>query len=251
MRVTPSEVRRIAMWSGPRNISTAMMRSWENRNDTSVVDEPFYACYLKTANVIHPMQDQVLAEQSSNWQEVVADVLLSPLPEGTSIQYQKHMTQHMVNDLDMDWFNTLSHAFLIRHPAEVVASYGAKRGSVTAADVGFELQHRLFQLVANSGIKNIPVIDAKDVLTNPKQMLTKLCKALAVPFSNAMLKWPAGPRESDGVWAQHWYQNVEKSTGFAPYKEKAIELGSDHRKVVDECLPYYEAMYSQRLRLDD
>lgn len=249
--MTQAKVRRVAMWSGPRNISTAMMRSWENRADTDVVDEPFYACYLKQTGIVHPMQEEVLASQSSSWQNVIENVLQSPLNEDACIQYQKHMTQHMVNKIDPVWFNSLTHAFLIRHPAEVVASYGIKRDSVTADDVGFELQNTLFQMAMDAGFKNIPVIDSKDVLANPEGVLKKLCNALDVPFDTAMLTWPAGTRDSDGAWAPHWYQNVEKSIGFGPYKEKTIELDADQQKVVDECLPFYEAMYQHRLRLED
>lgn len=246
-----AQVHRVAMWSGPRNISTAMMRSWENRADTDVVDEPFYACYLTDTGIVHPMQEEVLASQSSSWQHVIENVLQSPLSQGASIQYQKHMTQHMVTDIDPVWFKSLTHAFLIRHPAEVVASYGVKRDSVTADDVGFELQSTIFQMAVDAGFKNIPVIDSKDVLANPEGMLRKLCDSLDVPFDAAMLAWPAGSRASDGAWAPHWYQNVEKSTGFGPYKKKVIELNTDQQKVVDECLPFYDAMYEYRLRLEN
>lgn len=240
--------RRIAMWSGPRNISTAMMRSWENRSDTQVVDEPFYACYLNATGIVHPMQDEVLASQSADWNNVINDVLESDLARGESIQYQKHMTQHMVADIDQRWFNSLTHAFLIRHPAEVVASYGVKRDTVSADDIGFELQNTLFQMALDAGFENIPVIDSKDILEFPKLMLTKLCKALGVPFDEAMLAWPAGRRESDGAWAPHWYQSVESSTGFAPYNPKTVELSKEQQKVVKECLPYYESMYAHRLQ---
>jgi hypothetical protein len=248
--MTEQNIRRVAMWSGPRNISTAMMRSWENRPDTQVVDEPFYACYLKRTGIVHPMQDEVLASQSSSWQQVISDVLQSPLGDDVSIQYQKHMTQHMVTEIDPVWFRSLSHAFLIRHPAEVVASYGVKRKSVTADDVGFKLQNEIFQMAVDAGFESIPVIDSKDVLANPQEMLSKLCTALGLSFDKEMLAWPAGQRDSDGVWASHWYQNVEKSTGFGPYKEKHIELNVGQQKVVNECMPFYEYMYEQRLRLE-
>lgn len=238
---------RIAMWSGPRNISTAMMRSWENRADTVVVDEPFYACYLRATGIVHPMQQAVLASQSADWQRVIDTQLQAPLASHATIQYQKHMTQHMVGDIDRAWFNSLSHAFLIRHPAEVVASYGVKRESVTADDIGFERQNTLYQMAQQAGFEKIPVIDSKDVLRNPETTLIKLCDALGVAFDAAMLKWPAGPRDSDGVWAPHWYQSVQRSTKFAGYVEKEISLNSAQQKVVDECLPYYHAMYERRL----
>jgi hypothetical protein len=238
---------RIAMWSGPRNISTAMMRSWENRSDTVVVDEPFYACYLTVTGIQHPMQQEVLASQSSDWPTVIEQELQAALPVNANVQYQKHMTQHMVNPIDEDWFRTIKHAFLIRHPAQVVASYGVKRDSVSAHDVGFARQAEIYKMAEDLGFESIPVIDSQDVLANPEEMLTSLCEALDLAFDPAMLCWPAGPRDSDGVWAPHWYQNVEKSTHFAPYTPRELELTPEQNAVVEECLPYYDYMYQQRL----
>ncbi|MFT6100633.1 MAG: hypothetical protein ACJAYF_003194 [Arenicella sp.] len=241
---------RIAMWSGPRNISTAMMRSWESRADTTVIDEPFYAAYLRVTGMVHPMQGEVLASQSSDWAEVIKNELQNELLAGQSIQYQKHMTQHMVTDLDHDWFSSLRHAFLIRSPEQVVVSYGAKRESITADDIGFAKQKELYdKVVALSGQKP-PVIDAKDVLSNPANVLQKLCHALDVKFDQNMLSWSAGPRESDGVWAAHWYHHVEKSTGFGPYQAKQFELSKQQQRVVDQSLPYYLEMYNERIVAD-
>ncbi len=240
-------IKRIAMWSGPRNISTAMMRAWENRPDTNVVDEPFYACYLTETGIQHPMQQEVLASQSANWNDVIETVLTADLEPDITIQYQKHMTQHMVSEVNRDWFSTLSHAFLIREPAQVVASYGEKRNDVDALDLGFQQQHNLFNLVFEMNGDIPPVIDSKDVLRNPEQILSKLCEQLNVPFLPQMLSWPAGRRESDGAWAPHWYHNVEASTGFGPYVEKEIELNAHQASVVEECLPHYQALYRHKL----
>ncbi len=236
------KLKRIAMWSGPRNISTALMRSWENRPDTCVVDEPFYACYLASTQIRHPMQDEVLASQSSDWDEVISKALSASEPGHLRIQYQKHMTQHMVGKIDKPWFASLSHAFLIRHPADVVVSYRAKRNEVTAADIGFEQQSRLFDLVCDLSEQPPPVVDSKDILLNPELTLRKLCGALEVPFFEQMLHWPAGSRASDGVWASHWYQNVERSIGFAEYRHKTRTLTDAEQRVVDDCLPFYLAL---------
>lgn len=233
---------RIAMWSGPRNISTAMMRSWENRPDTQVVDEPFYACFLTATGIIHPMQDEVLASQSSNWQTVIDQELSQDLEFPASIQYQKHMTQHMVAPIDMEWFASLRHAFLIRHPADVIASYKEKRGSVGAEDVGFARQCELFEMAKEATGKIPPVIRSSTVLKDPRRSLSALCAALDVPFDDAMLSWPSGRRESDGVWAPHWYNKVEASTGFGAYKPNNPKLSSAELQVVEECLPDYQAM---------
>ncbi|NND82241.1 MAG: HAD family hydrolase [Gammaproteobacteria bacterium] len=234
------------MWSGPRNISTAMMRAWENRPDTVVVDEPFYACYLATTGIVHPMQREIMASQSTDWQKVQQQ-LQADLPSGHTIHYQKHMTHHMVVDVDPQWFGSLKHAFLIRHPAEVVASYAAKRETVTSDDIGYRQQKKLYDLATRSVQSELPVIDARDVLMDPQHSLQQLCDCLGVPFHKNMLSWPAGPRDSDGAWAPHWYGNVEKSTGFGPYQEKEQQLNAAQQRVVDECMPFYEQLYQRRL----
>jgi len=240
------DVIRVAMWSGPRNISTAMMRAWENRADTAVVDEPFYACYLSKSGVVHPMQNDVLASQATEWQRVIEGTLSAPLQEGQTVQYQKHMTLHMIDEIDPVWFSSLRHAFLIRHPAEVVFSYAKKRDAVTAADVGFQRQRELFEMVCALGTTP-PVIESNDVLKDPSDTLGKLCDALRISFDPAMLQWPAGRRDTDGVWAAHWYQNVEQSTGFAPYSKKDLRLTPLQQNVVDACLDDYYALAHYKL----
>lgn len=242
----PEPIIRIAMWSGPRNISTAMMRSWENRADTEVVDEPFYACYLRQTGIIHPMQETVLASQAQDWQAVIDGELTKPLSSAHTIQYQKHMTHHMVAEIDDGWFQSVRHAFLIRHPADVVASYRQKRSTVTPDDIGFARQRQLFERVCETGATP-PVIESADVLRNPAKILSQLCTALNVPFDEAMLAWPAGRRESDGAWAPHWYQNVEQSTGFAEWQPKQYTLTPAQQRVVDACLPDYLALAKYKL----
>jgi len=239
-------VKRIAMWSGPRNISTAMMRSWENRDDTAVVDEPFYACYLTASGVEHPMQKEILADQSSLWTDVISNELQKSLENGQQIQYQKHMTHHMIGELDQKWFASLAHIFLIRHPAEVLMSYSQKRESVNALDLGFARQYELYQTAVKLGA-NPPILDTSDILQNPAKLLRKLCTKIGVSFDQNMLNWPAGKRDSDGVWAPHWYANVEKSTCFAPYEKKIISLTTDAQLVVDQCMPYYQTMFDKRI----
>lgn len=241
-----SSIIRIAMWSGPRNISTAMMRAWENRADTAVVDEPFYACYLNATGVIHPLRQTVLASQSQVWQDVIDGELSQSLQPGESIHYQKHMSQHMVANVDKQWFGSLRHAFLIRHPAEVVHSYSKKRSDISADDVGFKRQRQLFDQVRQQGLE-APVIESADVLKNPQVTLSKLCSVLGVAFDPAMLEWPSGRRESDGVWAPHWYQTVERSTTFAPYQPRPMALTDAQKTIVDQCLPDYFALAAHKL----
>jgi hypothetical protein len=232
------------MWSGPRNISTAMMRSFENRADCAVVDEPFYAVYLARTGIIHPMQAEVLASQPQDPSAVVAD-LLGPVPGNVAIFYQKHMTHHMIDSIDLEWMAVCANVFLIRAPARVVASYARKRGDANLADLGFERQAELFDREADRLGKAPLVIDADDVLADPRGMLQALCAALAIPFSENMLRWPAGRRATDGVWAPHWYQSVEVSTGFSA---PAALPGGDLPEGMKPAEEIYHRLHAVRLR---
>jgi hypothetical protein len=243
-----SEPIRIAMWSGPRNISTAMMRSFENRGDTAVIDEPFYACFLSiTGRTDHPHREEVLRALPSDWHEVVKG-LLGPVPGGKPIYYQKQMLHHMVEPVGFDWIEHCRNAFLIRDPDEVVASYFEKIEGMTLTDIGIVRQVELFDRESQRLGKAPPVIETRDVLENPRAALTALCAALGISFSEKMLRWPPGRRDSDGVWAPHWYANVERSTGFAPPPEKKrITLDGRLRKIADEARPYYERLARHKL----
>jgi Sulfotransferase domain len=213
---------RIAMWSGPRNLSTALLRSWGNRPDTTVTDEPLYAHYLHTTGIDHPARNEVLATYDHDWRRVTA-WLTGPVPGGHAIWYQKHMTHHITDDIDLGWLGGLRHCFLIRSPAEVIASYARVRHEPTLNDLGLPQQWRLFAHVTDSGAL-APVIDAADLLRDPRAALSALCDTLGVAFSERMLSWPPGRRETDGVWADHWYEAVERSTGFAPYEPRQAIL---------------------------
>ena len=240
---------RIAMWSGPRNISTAMMRAFENRPDACVIDEPFYAVYLDRTGVDHPMRAESLASQPTNWRLVVREVL-GPLSEGRTVFYQKHMTHHMLPGMDLSWTAACRSAFLIRPPEQVLASYTAKRGEVTLADIGFERQAELFDREADRLGAPPPVIESQDVLSDPPNALTALCAALQIPFSEAMLSWPPGRRATDGVWAPVWYDAVERSTGFSrPGAAVTLDdLDDDLRAIADAARPFYEHLAKHRLR---
>ena len=238
--------RRIAMWSGPRNISTAMMRAWENRGDTVVVDEPFYAYYLAQSGRQHPGRDEVLSAQSCDWRTVVGE-LAAPLPEGITIQYQKQMTHHLDESVALDWLDGLQNCFLIRRPRNMLASLLRVLPDAGIDETGLPQQRRLFEHVrAASGVVP-PVIDSADVLRDPAATLSALCRALEVDFSDNMLYWPAGPRDSDGVWARFWYASVERSTGFAPYRPAEPEIPPAKHDVLAQCEVHYAAMAQYRL----
>lgn len=238
---------RIAMWSGPRNISTAMMRSWENRPDCSVLDEPFYAAYLTRTGLDHPMREAILLAQSADYAAVVRSLTSDPV--ATALQYQKHMTHHIPRDMDMSWCRGLRHAFLIRDPAEVIASYVQKMPRVDADAIGIERQAELFDAIADVTGRQPAVIDSNDILRDPASVLARLCDYLEIVFDEqAMLHWPPGRRASDGVWASHWYHNVERSTGFGEYRPRSVELAPDHRHLAEAMQPVYRRLAALRLR---
>ena len=236
------------MWSGPRNISTAMMRAWENRADTEVTDEPFYAAYLATTGLDHPMRAAVIAAQPVDWRDCArfcAGGVDAP------VHFQKHMCQHMIAEAPLGWMASCRHAFLIRPPEAVAASFHKGWAGMGADDLGFRRQAELFDHVRRITGHIPPVLEAGDVLAAPEAMLRRLCEALGVAFDPAMLTWPAGPRASDGVWGAHWYGRVNQSTGFAPYQPPGSVptglKGGGLEGIVAECRPYYERIYAHRL----
>ncbi|MEN3360748.1 MAG: hypothetical protein V7637_4730 [Mycobacteriales bacterium] len=231
---------RVAMWSGPRNVSTALMRSFGARQDTLVVDEPLYAYYLATTGLDHPGRDDVLASQPTGWPEVAA-ALTGPLPPGVGVHYQKHMAHHLLPDVGRGWLAGLTHAFLIREPAQVVASYAKVRGEPTLADLGYPQQVEIF------GRYGGPVLDAADLLRDPPGVLRRLCAALGIGYHPAMLSWPVGPRGTDGVWAPHWYAAAEASTGFAPYAPRPVDVPPRLAPLVRAAQPYYAELAAHRL----
>lgn len=244
MTPTPADATvRIAMWSGPRNLSTALMRSFENRADCSVVDEPLYAAYLDQTGLDHPGRDDILASQSTDWRVVLDQLTSGPL--ATPLEYQKHMTHHLLPGIDRGQLDGLRHAFLIRDPERVLTSYAKVREEPTLDDLGLPQQVELFETYGG------PVVDAADVLRDPRSILTRLCAALGIDFDDAMLSWPAGPRDTDGVWAPHWYAGVEASTGFAPYSPGSGDpLPERLWPLLEECRPYYDALAPYRLAAD-
>lgn len=232
---------RIAMWSGPRNISTAMMRSFASRPDCAVIDEPFYAAFLATSGRAHPMRERILASHETDWR-AVADGLTGPVPGGRRVFYQKHMTHHMLPRIGRGWMRHCRHAFLIRHPARVLASYAAKRDAVTFADIGFSGQWELFQAACDLTGEIPPVVDADDLLADPRTVLERLCAELGLAFDERMLAWPPGLRATDGVWARHWYDAVAGSTGFEAAGPAPVLTEPALQAIEAEALPIYDRL---------
>ena len=235
------------MWSGPRNLSTAMMRSFGSRPDTYVSDEPFYGAYLKATGDPQPMADQVMASMDCDWASV-ARTMTGPCPTGAPVWYQKHMAHHMVGPISLDDLPGLTHAFLIRDPARVIASYAAKRVAVRPEHLGVERQVEYFEREADRVGRAPPVVDSADILASPPDVLSRLCDALGIEWDPAMLRWETGIRETDGIWASHWYDAVAASTGFGSPDNRPVVLDDEARRVADACRPYYERLAAHRIR---
>jgi hypothetical protein len=235
------------MWSGPRNLSTAMMRSFGNRADTFVSDEPFYGAFLEASGADHPMREAVIAAMDCDWASV-GRTLAGPAPGGAAIWYQKHMWHHMVGPVGYDDFAAgFTHAFLIRDPAAMIASYLRKREAALFEDFGLDRQAEFFDREADRLGTAPPVVDAGDVLADPEGILRALCTRLGIAFDPAMLRWPAGRRPTDGPWAPYWYQAVEASTGFGPPDPPPAGLPDDARRLAERCRPFHERLAAHRI----
>lgn len=237
---------KIAMWSGPRNLSTAMMYAFAARGDCAVWDEPFYAAYLARTGIDHPMRDTIIATDETDPARISA-ACIGPTPDGKALHYQKHMTLHMIPGFDRGFMRQLTNVFLIRHPARVVASYSQKREAPTLSDIGFVQQAELFDQVAGWTGRAPLVIDSADIRANPRESLTKLCTALGIPFTENMLHWPAGPKPYDGVWAPHWYNAVHASTGFGDPEAPLPTLPAEYAPLVEQALPHYQRLAAHKL----
>jgi hypothetical protein len=235
------------MWSGPRNISTAMMYAFANRPDCYASDEPLYAHYLAATGVAHPGADEVVAYGETDWRTVVAQ-LQAEVPDGSAVWYQKHMCHHIIEGVDLHWVGSMRHCFLIRDPREVLLSLSKKTDAVDAWATGLPQQARIIDAVRQITGTQPLIVDSRDILLDPARMLGQVCEALGIGFDDAMLAWEAGPRSCDGIWAKHWYDAVWKSTGFAPYRPRLAELPAELAGVLEEVQPIYAALAADRIR---
>ena len=231
---------KIAMWSGPRNLSTAMMYAFGNRADFAIWDEPFYAPYLAKTDADHPMAAQITTTYETD-PAIVAQRCIDTIPTQKPHFYMKHMPHHMIDGFPLDWTRDCVNIHLIRHPAHVIASYGAKRADITDDDIGFRQQSTLYDQIGGL------VIDSADIRQDPENMLKNLCMAINLPFDPAMLSWPAGPRKDDGIWAAHWYSAVHKSTGFAGKEGPLPDLSGRDLALLENALPYYEKLAAHKI----
>lgn len=223
------------------------MRSWDNRGDTAVIDEPFYAHYLATTGIQHPGRDQVIAHHEQDWNKV-RDHLLGPVPDGKPVFYQKHMAHHLLPHMQGEWLQGLQHVFLIRRPDAMLLSLSKVLADPELTDTGLPQQVALFEQIRQATGDTPLVIDSADLLCNPEAMLRGWCAHLGVDYTANMLHWPPGPRATDGIWAAHWYDNVEQSSGFKPYREKPVELPPSLTALRQACEPYYQTLHANRLR---
>ena len=238
---------RIAMWSGPRNISTAMMYSFENRNDCCAIDEPFYAHYLEQTGVEHPGAQKVIDNYETDYHKIT-QVLSGEFPEESGIWYQKHMCHHIPLGADLDWIKNVTNCFLIRDPREVLLSLSKITHEVSLWATGLPQQLMLLERALQDDTKP-PILDSRDILENPREMLGMLCHELDIQFSESMLTWEAGPRDCDGIWGEYWYESVWSSTGFSPYSPRTGKLSSSLESVLEDAMPLYLELHSKRIRL--
>ena len=225
------------MWSGPRNLSTALMRSFENREDTKVWDEPFYAYYLKETKKDHPLANEIINKYETNLEKII-DLVTA---EKDFIYFQKHMSHHIIKKIPINWITKGINCFLIRHPKEVLLSYIQKNDLIDSNDLGYPAQLRLFNYIKTSN-KKILVIDAKDLSEKPEIILKKICKKINIPFTEKMLNWPKGRRDSDGIWEKIWYKNVKSSTSFNKILNKEYEIPKKYNHIYNECLRIYDQL---------
>ena len=239
----------IAMWSGPRNISTALMRSFENRSDCFVSDEPFYSYFLYKTGLKHPLSNEIIKSGLIKYNEIVK-YITGPIPSSKSIWYQKHMAHHILEGEDLDWIKRMKNCLLIRHPNDVILSYLKKNDINSIQQLGYLQQIEIYKMLTKEMGTSPIIIDAQDLLKKPKKMLRQICKNLKIKFDDKMLLWPSGTRETDGIWGKYWYKQVEASTGFKPYIKTNKIIPHKYKILYNECMKYYDFLYQHRIILN-
>ena len=240
----------IAMWSGPRNVSTALMRSFENRSDCFVSDEPFYSYFLYKTGLKHPLSDKIIKSGLIDYNKIIK-YITGHTPFSKNIWYQKHMAHHILEGVNMDWIKNMANCLLIRHPSDVILSYSKKNEIDNIQQLGYLQQIKIYKMLTEeTGVSPI-IIDAQDLLKEPRKMLIEICKNLKIKFNDKMLLWPPGGRKTDGIWGKHWYKQVEVSTGFNPYLKTDRTIPLRYQYLNNECMKYYDFLYQNRIILSN
>ena len=237
----------ICLWSGPRNVSTALMYSFAQLSEVRVVDEPLYGHYLRVSGAQHPGRRQVMDALNCDGDAVMQSLLRAQAEDSSVVLFIKHMAHHLL-DLDLSFLQVSNNVFLIREPREMLPSLTVQLPHATLSDTGLQRQWELFSELSNRGQQPV-ILDSRELLLDPENVLRALCARLGLRFDSGMLAWDAGGRPEDGVWAPHWYHEVHKSTGFAPYKSK-LRFPKHLQELLDDCRPYYEKLYEHALRAD-
>lgn len=227
----------VACWSGPRNISTALMRSWSSRKDTYVSDEPFYSYYLKTTKLKHPSYQEIISKYPSDYNEIVS-YITNKIPEEKKIWYQKHMAHHLLDLSGIDWIAQFENCILLRHPKEVIFSYSKKNVLNSVEELGYPQQYEIINFLKKRN-KPFIVIDSNELLKNPEKLLSNWCKKINIKFYKSMLKWEKGNQPYDGIWWKSWYDNVIQTSGFQKYEKKDIVVENKYSSIYNESIKYY------------
>ena len=227
----------IACWSGPRNISTALMRSWSSRNDTYVTDEPFYSYYLKTTKLKHPFYQEIISKYPSDYNEIVS-YITNKIPEEKKIWYQKHMAHHLLDLSTIDWIGQCENCILLRHPKEVISSYSKKNVLNSVEELGYPQQYEIIKFLKKRN-KPFIVIDSNELLKNPEAVLSNWCRNINIKFNKSMLSWEKGNQPYDGIWWKSWYDNVIQTSGFQKYEKKDIVVDNKYSSIYNESIKYY------------
>ncbi|MGI9271162.1 MAG: sulfotransferase family protein [Woeseiaceae bacterium] len=238
----------ICLWSGPRNVSTALMYSFAQRDDTRVVDEPLYGHYLQVSGADHPGRDEVIANMNCDGDAVMAELLEVARQDGSRQLFLKHMAHHLV-ELELRFLDQVRNVFLIRDPREMLPSLTVQIPHAGLADTGLQRQWQLYCALTEHGQRPI-VLDSRELLLDPAAVLRQLCDAIDLRFDDCMLHWPAGPITEDGVWAPYWYHAVHQSTGFATYQAKS-DFPQKLEPLLEECKPWYDQLFAHAIRATD
>lgn len=233
------KIKRICLWSGPRNISTTLMYSFAQRSDTMVYDEPLYAYYLNNTNAreYHPGSEDVLVSMENDGNKVIEMIMGE---HKKPVVFFKNMTHHLLN-LNRSFMKDVINIILTRDPVEMLPSFAKVIDNPTITDVGYALHIELVDYFHKMNINPL-VLDSKKILLNPKKVLSRLCNIVDIPFDENMLAWKSGARPEDGVWAKYWYGNIHKSVGFMEYKAKTEPFPDKLKPLLESCMPFYEQL---------